>query len=78
MILCSVFACLPKSKTLKLESSAKNCCEMMPEIATKDIAAQKYILSPEIFSFLIESKATKTCGCIEDEANQNACYEKFK
>jgi hypothetical protein len=51
---------------------------MMPDIATKDIAAQKDVLSPEIFSFLIQAKATKACACIEDESKQAVCYEKFK
>jgi len=51
---------------------------MMPDIATKEIIAQKEILSPEIFSFLIQAKATKACACIENEAKQKTCYENFK
>lgn len=78
MMLCSASACSPKLKILKLESSSKNCCEMMPDIATKEIIAQKEILSPEIFSFLIQAKATKACACIENEAKQKTCYENFK
>lgn len=78
MMLLSALACSPKSKTLKLAADFKNCCEMMPDIATKDIAAQRDILSPEVFAFLIQAKATKTCACIQDETKQNLCYEKFR
>lgn len=77
-MLCNVFACFPKSKILKLESNAKNCCEMMPDIPIKAIQAQRDILSSDIFTFIIQAKATKTCACIEDETKQAACYDHFK
>lgn len=50
----------------------------MPDISIKAIQAQRDILSPEVFAFIIQAKATKACACIEDETKQVACYENFK
>ena len=77
MILLNAAACSPKSKNLKLSSSSENCCQMMPDIETKYIIAQRQTLSPEIFSFLIQAKATKACACLE-ESKQAECYGNFK
>lgn len=77
ILLSIAHACSHKSKNLRIESSTSNCCEMMPDISVKEINAQKNILSPEIFSFLIQAKATKACACIDDEDKKNQCYKKF-
>lgn len=49
----------------------------MPAIETKYIIAQRDSLSPEIFTFLIQAKATKACACLE-ESKQAECYANFK
>lgn len=51
---------------------------MMPDIETKEIISQRKLLSPQIFAFIIQAKATKACACIEDETKQATCYENFK
>lgn len=50
---------------------------MMPSIKAEEIEKQKNKLSPEIFTFLIQSKATKACGCIENQNQKKICYSKY-
>ena len=78
MILMSGLASCNKLKTLTLQTSNQNCCDIIPSFDIKEIVKQNEVLSQPVFTHLVLIMAVKKCGCLPDEEAKEKCFNQFK